>query len=152
MTHLKILKSKFFNLGHGQRATMPKQCLPHEQYCLTASSQQQRHDVYLGKTHCSAETPKLALAELIQRVETQRNHVISSSQNWLRSKAILLKMSITVLHLAGTKGISGTIPCQANLHIGFVWAFLLILISVLMLQHQLFSLLYIFANTSSHRR
>lgn len=102
---------------------MLKQCLPHEQYRLTASSQQQRYYVYLGKTHCCAETPKLALAELIQRVETLHNQLISSSQNWLRSRAKLLKISVRVLHLAGTKGISGTIPCQANLHTGLVWSF-----------------------------
>lgn len=49
---------------------MLKQCLAHKQYCITASSQQQRYYVYLRKMHRCAETPKLALAELIQRVET----------------------------------------------------------------------------------
>lgn len=106
---LKILNLIFLSIGHGLRARMLKQCLVHEQYCLTSSPQQQRCYGYLGKMPCCAETPHLALAKLIRRVEIQCNQLISSSQNWLRIRAELLNMSVTVLHLAGTEGISGTI-------------------------------------------
>lgn len=46
-----------------------------------------------GQNYLCAETSKLPLAELILRVEAQLNQIISSSQNWLRSKAKLLKIS-----------------------------------------------------------
>lgn len=107
-----------------------------------------------GQNYLCAETSKLPLAELILWVEAQLNKIISSSQNWPRSRVKLLKISVTVLELAGWYQKyfwHNTVPRKP--HRGLVWGFLLLLllipIPVLMLQHQLFSLLYIFTNISS---